>query len=539
MNKTLRRIISKNLDLTSRDDLVDALNVKITDSTFREALLDGFEAIDKALTDFDRVLDMRDRSLSVSSREMVTLNQEISEQSKKQQDILGQMQATLRILQEGQSGDAAMEERDLKKLVDTVEQLVKSQLNSSRDLQLLFDQGLAISQTMTFKDLETQVRASISKIAREELKARIFFAGHLFGLSDKLQFYTCDVDNQPDDLFDLHGRDRAKNFQYLNINSPKENTVLAIIRIEFSSEEQGSALINRIKLLLPNIAATLENIRLMHEEKRKQRLEAELQTARFVQQALLPVANPRVADGSLEISGYYQNASECGGDWWTYFRLNDGRHIVLLGDVTGHGTGSAIVCAVVKGYCDSLVDRKGLTLTDLLSELNRVVFGISRTAGRAMTMVAVALDPTKDEMTYANAGHPQPILVKPLTAGSTGRDTGFLVNSGNVLGVSEDVTFVEKKMRFAPGEQLVLYSDGLTERLSRQKDMYGESRLCRVLMKAKAHYGAAELNKEIIRDLQDFAMGHDPIDDITSVVIKNVSDEQSIKSISFKSSTAP
>lgn len=492
MNKTFRRIISKNLDLASRDDLVDALNTKVSDPSFREALLDGFDAIDKALTDFDRVIDMRDRSLSVSSREMVTLNQEISEQSKKQQDLLNQMQATL-----------------------------------------------AVSQAITFKGLEAQVRASISQIVGEELKSKIFFAGYLFGLSEKIQFYTCDVDNQPDDLFDIHSRDRAKNFQYLNVDSPKGGAVSAIIRIEFASEEQGMALIDRIKLLLPSVGATLENIRLMQEEKRKQRLEAELLTAHFVQQALLPIANPRVIDGSLEISGYYQNASECGGDWWTYFRLNDGRHIVLLGDVTGHGTGSAIVCAVVKGYCDSLIDRKGLTLTDLLSELNRVVFGISRTAGRAMTMVAVALDPAKDELAYANAGHPQPILVKPLTAGSTARDVGFLINSGNVLGVSEEATFIEKKMRFAPGEQLVLYSDGVTERLSRQKDMYGESRLCRVLMKAKAHYGAADLNKDIVRDLQAFAMGHEPMDDITSVVIKNVSDEQSSTGLSFKSSTAP
>lgn len=531
LNKTVRRIFTKNMDMGSREELVEFLRalesasedegVRTHLATFRESFGDTVDALDKAFSELERLIELRDRSLSINSREMIALNEEISEQNRKQEAVLDQLQTTLNLLSEGQSSGYAGQ-RDLQELVRTVDNLVKSQLSATRNLKVLFEEGVRISSALTFQTLETQMKSSIERIAGFPLKVTAYFSGQLFGLQEKIQFYSVNAHNEPDEVFDLESDQAAEApAQYLNINSPKADAILGILRLEWpdAKGKSAEALLSRIEPLLPNISATLQNIRLMQEERRKQHLENELKTAQFVQLALLPSPAPFLADSRLEIHGHYQSASECGGDWWCHFQLADGRHVVLVGDVTGHGTGSAIVCAVVKGYCDSFINRSDLTLNTILRELNRVVWNISQSAERAMTMAAVAVNLNRSELTYANAGHPHPLFVGSAATGP--REIRFLANTGSVLGLSPDAMFIEKQTSFCQGDQLVLYSDGVTERVSRSKDMYGEPRLFNLLKKGKPDLSAAELNREIIRDLQDFARGMEPADDITSVVIKH------------------
>lgn len=533
-NKTLRRILKKSLGVSSGQELVTILELfekGLEDSALRdqhrklrEDLTECLDAVDKAFADADRVLEMRDNALVVNTRELTSLNTEIAERARKQRAVLEQLQAMLRMMNsnhlEGEAAEAAVRAEasdDLPKLLTTVETLVLSHMNSERALRIMFEEGVKISSALNFAALEAQFGHSVRALTLAAVKVRFFFSGHLCNPLEPQAFFSCDEHNRPVQPYDPGRRGDAELTRWLTVDSPKGHGTLAHIRIDFSLElERIEPLLGQIQPLLPNVAATLENIRLLQEEKRKLQMEAELQTARFVQQTLLPTPESSAAD--LEINGFYRSASECGGDWWTHFRLRDGRHIVLLGDVTGHGTGSAMVCAVVKGYSDSFVGRESLRLAEILGELNLVVLKMGGVANRAMTMAALAIDPVRREVTFANAGHPHPILLR---AGAPGASS-YLISSGNILGLAPDSAYGEKTIAFAPGDQILLFSDGLTESTNRAQQMYGDRRLRSFLKSLDPARTAAATAHALIADLTEFVAGETQGDDITAVVVKGI-----------------
>lgn len=454
-NKTLRRILGKTLNAKSREEVAASLE----GLAVRENLLECFDMLDAAITDLDRVIDIRDRSLAISSKELMTLNDQVSAEKTR------------------------------------------------------FEECLRLYSAMTLKTLEIQLQESSAKVSGVPVRVQMYFASFFFAKSETVVYFSCNDRNEPVE----HLKPAAQG-EFQPISSAKGEGILAFARFDFEADNQSA--LSRIDPLLPHVAAALENIRLLQDTKVRQRMESELQTARFVQQALLPPSSPMIIAGGLEISGYYQNASECGGDWWSHIQLADGRHIVFVGDVTGHGTASAMVCAVVKGYCESFVTRAGLTPAKMMEELNRLVHQISGEAGRAMTMVAIEIEMEKHQITFCNAGHPPPILIKSAHDNGEKRKSQFLVSSGHILGLNPSATYNEKPFAFNPGDELVLYSDGVVEYVSRNRAVYGDHRLNRVLTSSNAKLSAAELNRAIIRDLRDFSLGQDPADDITMVVIK-------------------
>lgn len=532
-NKTLRRIFKKSLGISSAEELITTLEnfengmgvpeLQEQFREFRENIMESLDAIDKAFADTDRVLEMRDHALVVNTKELTTLNTEIAERGRKQRLVLEQLQSMLRMMDSHRLEGAAAEEavraeasEDLQKIVATVETLMMSHMNSERSLRIMFEEGVKISSVLNFAELEKQFGSSVRIMTLASVKAAFFFSGRLCNPLEPDAFFTCDERNRPVQQYDPARRGDADLTRWLTVDSPKGHGTLAHIRLDFAmAKDRIDPLMSQFQPLLPNVAATLENIRLLQEEKHKQHMEAELQTARFVQQTLLPSSAPKTVAG-IEVSGYYQSASECGGDWWTHFQLQDGRHIVLVGDVTGHGTGSAMVCAVVKGYSDSFVGRSDLRLTDILSELNQVVLKMGGAANRAMTMAAMAIDPKKGEIVFANAGHPHPVMVKSSAAPS------YLINSGNILGLSSDSAYNEKTIPFAKGDQIILFSDGLTESTNRAQQMYGDRRMRTFLKSVNPALSAAETTKAIISDLADFVEGEAQGDDITTVVVKGL-----------------
>ncbi len=561
-NKTLLRIIRKTFGARSNGELVALLDerrsqvtapeAKVQFNDFADALLDCLETVDAAITDLDRVIDIRDRSLAISSKELTALNEQISDEAAKQRDVLDELQGILRLLSENSDGvefksvadtDVDAEKSNLTALVAKVDQLVKNQMNSARNLKNLFEEGLRVSSAMDFKSLESQLQESALNILGVGVNIKIYFAASLFGrrssrsdLADDEanKYYSCNASNEPDE--ELSARSSlGQSFQI--VSSSKSNGILAFAKMSLQSQaeadfESAAQVIaeywTRLQPLLPNVATTLENIRLLQDEKHRQRIETELQTARFVQQALLPPSEPLALGNALEVCGFYQNASECGGDWWSHIKMADGRHVVFVGDVTGHGTASAMVCAVVKGYCDSFSDRSGIALSSMLEELNEVVYRVGSDAGRAMTMAAIAFDPQKGELTLVNAGHPPPIRIRYNDEAKGAKGVKSVVQyliapTGTILGLNEKVVFKEKTFPLKKNDAIILYSDGVIEYTRHNREVYGDRRLYRVAALASGVNSTAyELNQAVIRDLQEFALGDEPSDDVTAVVIKAI-----------------
>ena len=247
---------------------------------------------------------------------------------------------------------------------------------------------------------------------------------------------------------------------------------------------------------------------------------AEFQASSKIQQSLIPKGdNSRLF--SYEFSSLFQPAVECGGDWWHYYPLDNQRVLVLIGDVTGHGISSAIVTAVVKGYCDNIKNEKQIDLNSILKELSAVVRDCSSYESKLMSLFALILDSKTGTMKFANAGHPFPLF----QSHNPKIKTHSLLVGGKLLGencvVENKIDYVEKEMSFLEGDVIVLYSDGLIERAQGNKENYKTKNLSKIL--EKCYLKPVDVIRDtLVQETMTYYKNIPQSDDITLVVIKVV-----------------
>ena len=255
---------------------------------------------------------------------------------------------------------------------------------------------------------------------------------------------------------------------------------------------------------------------LLTETAEKATMQKELEVARIIQETLLPPTGI-IERPPLKIFGYFRSATVCGGDFWNVTDLEDGRTLIVVGDVTGHGVPSAMITAAAKSSMDTVrhIKGKNLSLTYLLEEMNRTIFASAKRKF-VMTFFALAYDRARSQISFANAGHNFPFLL----ARDQGKlDIRSLVARGNRLGDVEESRYMEQTIPVQAGDTLVLYTDGLTEYRNSEGREYSERRLRRVLQKHAA-LDPDELGKTILRDLSGFAAQAPQEDDVTLVVVK-------------------
>jgi sigma-B regulation protein RsbU (phosphoserine phosphatase) len=142
----------------------------------------------------------------------------------------------------------------------------------------------------------------------------------------------------------------------------------------------------------------------------KPRWKKELEVASAIQATLVPDSSLVEVEG-ISFAGYFEPATQCGGDWWSYYEMPDEKLLVIIGDVTGHGVASAMITAAAKGSATTMMDVTAgdLTLPALLKSLNAAIHDAAK--GRfVMTCFASIYDPKTRQLTYANAGHNFPYI---------------------------------------------------------------------------------------------------------------------------------
>lgn len=212
---------------------------------------------------------------------------------------------------------------------------------------------------------------------------------------------------------------------------------------------------------------------LLQETAQQGAVQKELEVARSIQEALVPTSD--IIDRPfLRLSGYFKPASECGGDWWTYHDLEDGKVLVVIADVTGHGVPSAMITATAKSAVDTLraVTNDNLTVTYLLEIMNRAILESAKRKF-VMTCFASIIDPKEGTITFANAGHNFPYIYRE--EGGRGK-FNVLMTRGNRLGDMLESTYQAKKEDIKPGDMIVWYTDGVVECESEIGEEYGEKR---------------------------------------------------------------
>ncbi len=241
-------------------------------------------------------------------------------------------------------------------------------------------------------------------------------------------------------------------------------------------------------------------------------LTRDLAGAAEVQAHLFPQSCPSLA--SLDYSGSSRAARAVGGDYYDFLSLGKGRLGIVLGDVSGKGVSAGILMASLQGRFQSWAPLKGEAVTELLSGLNGLIHASG--VGKYMTLFYGLYADSDRTLTFANAGHNPPVLLR-------GNDLIRLETGGLALGMFPRAEYRQETVQLKDSDVLVVYSDGLTETRNASGEEYGEDRLLRAVQSAR-QLPAQQLSGRILDDVDRFSEGTRPFDDLTLIVAK-VKDE--------------
>jgi PAS domain S-box-containing protein len=251
----------------------------------------------------------------------------------------------------------------------------------------------------------------------------------------------------------------------------------------------------------------------------KERVDRELEIARQIQRALLPDATPDVP--GFEIAGWNEPADHTGGDYYDWLTLPDGRVLVTIADVTGHGIGPAILVSACRAYLRSC-SQVDSTLERVMTRVNELM-SPDLSGGRFVTAAVGILEPRTCRMHLYSAGH-GPILYY------SARRRGFSQWPANdvplgLLGLSGDSAGRSREIPFEPGDMLVLVTDGFYEWTNSDEQAFGVERLTSVLQ-ALAAASPEAIIAGLNQAVREFTTGVPQPDDLTALVVKRDSPER-------------
>jgi PAS domain S-box-containing protein len=240
----------------------------------------------------------------------------------------------------------------------------------------------------------------------------------------------------------------------------------------------------------------------------RERIEQELRVARLIQHTLLPKSLPQLEGHQMAV--YYQPAREVGGDFYDFLRLPDGRLGLIVGDVSGKGVPAAIVMAITRTMLRAAYHLG--SPGEILKQVNDNLFP-DIPPNMFVTCLAALLDSRTGRLQYANAGHDLP-YVRHSAGVSELRATGM------PLGLMPDMSYEEKEITLQPGESILLYSDGLVEAHSPQREMFGFPRMQRYV---GAYPEGAALIDSLLAELEQFTGEEwEQEDDITLLTLQRL-----------------
>jgi serine phosphatase RsbU (regulator of sigma subunit) len=265
----------------------------------------------------------------------------------------------------------------------------------------------------------------------------------------------------------------------------------------------------RIVTALANVAAAkIENVRLLEESLEKRRLEQDVKMAAEIQRGLLPGAAPAVP--GYDLAGSNRPSRTVGGDYYDFSFEQGGTLFFALGDVAGKGTAAALLMAVLRAAVRGHWTEG--TTSEAIARINRTVCQ-NVTEGKYVTFFLGRLDPPSGRVSYVNAGHNPPLLIRQGGAVET------LTEGGMVLGLFDAVPYAEGTAELRTGDTLLVFSDGVTETLNPAGEEFGESRLVAVAVE-KRDGTAEELQTGILAALERYSPGTRVSDDRTLIVLK-------------------
>ena len=253
----------------------------------------------------------------------------------------------------------------------------------------------------------------------------------------------------------------------------------------------------------------VENARLYEKEKALTKMQEEVRLAARIQSELLPKSMPDVQ--GYEIVGATFPAQEVGGDYYDFIPIDDHRFAFCLGDVTGKGLPASLLMANLQATLRGQTLSTGSPKT-CLERSNQLLFQ-STSPEKFATLFYAILDTKNHQIHYSNAGQDNPYLC------SSRSETKRLKIGGIPLGMLPDFSFEQESVALDEDSMLIAYSDGVTEAMNAEEDMFGEARIAAVIDQHK-RAPAAEIIDHLVSAVKKHAAGYPQSDDITVVVLR-------------------
>jgi serine phosphatase RsbU (regulator of sigma subunit) len=297
----------------------------------------------------------------------------------------------------------------------------------------------------------------------------------------------------------------------------EERSIGTLVVHNRSPRELDNEELNLLQLMANQAAIAIENARLQREEIERQRMEDELDVGRQIQLSLLPNGNPE-AEG-WEFASMYRPSREVGGDFYDFFKLagNDRQLGIVMADVSGKGVPAALFMALSRSIIRTRAMSARLPAGPavILQRANNLIYKDTRSK-LFLTAFYATLNLDTGWLAYASAGHNW-----PLWRHAASGEMSELSARGTIMGAFEQIEMEEYEVDIAPGDMIVLYTDGVTEAMDTQETLFGEERL-REVIAAQPDASAAEMVDAIIETVDGFMGAAPQADDITVFVVKRL-----------------
>jgi sigma-B regulation protein RsbU (phosphoserine phosphatase) len=247
----------------------------------------------------------------------------------------------------------------------------------------------------------------------------------------------------------------------------------------------------------------------------RRNLEFELGLAQSVQRSLLPQQVPDIP--GLEVAAFSRPAQIVGGDYFDFFRWEDGTHGFAIADVAGHGISASLHMASVQTLLRTLVPA-GPSPVAVVQQLQRLLLHNVHFS-TFVTLFLAALDPDTGQFTYCNAGHPPPLIFHPES--DVSGSLRWLEPTGAAVALIEGLEFNAASTVMEPGDLLLLYTDGITEAMSPDGELFGRQRLGQLAGQASA-LPARDLLQVLRRGMESFIGDRSLGDDVTLVACRSL-----------------
>ncbi|HLQ67432.1 MAG TPA: SpoIIE family protein phosphatase [Candidatus Limnocylindrales bacterium] len=310
--------------------------------------------------------------------------------------------------------------------------------------------------------------------------------------------------------------------RYVNAREATRSEMVAPIRIgsevigafNLESDEPDAYEVEDLELLMAfagQAAVAIERTRLHEEVLEKRRLDEEVMIGQRIQRSFLPSRNPEVRN--FDIAGANYSSERVGGDYYDFIRIAEGQLGIVIGDVSGKGIAAALIMAAFRASLIAEI-RNNYAMRTSMTKVNRLLWE-SIEPDRFVTALFGVLDTAARRLTYVNAGHNPAMLYRAATG-----QFDTLESTGPLLGTFETATFKERVVEIRVGDVLVMYTDGVTEAMSPDGELFGEERLRREIVQRKEE-SAAKVLRGIWEAVQAYQAG-DQEDDVTIVVVKGL-----------------